>query len=65
MNIYEKNGYKNRAEYLEALAFDYDIDIDKVHALADVLGSGEDFDGLICAIEDFITMSPVINFNYI
>jgi len=65
MNIYEENGYENRAEYLEALAFDYDIDIDKVYALAYVLGANEDFDGLVCSIEDFITMSPIINFDYI
>ena len=52
MNIYKENGYKNRAEYFEALAFDYD----SVHALADVLGSNEDFDGLIYAINDYINM---------
>ena len=56
MNIYKENGYKNRAEYFEALAFDYDIDINSVHALADVLGSNEDFDGLIYAIDDYINM---------
>ena len=56
MNIYEENGYENRAEYFEALAFDYDIDINSVHALADVLGSNEDFDGLIYAINDYINM---------
>tara|TARA_R110002050_G_scaffold2605_1_gene14888 strand:- start:153 stop:329 length:177 start_codon:yes stop_codon:yes gene_type:complete len=56
MNIYKENGYKNRAEYFEALAFDYDIDINSVHALADVLGSNEDFDGLIYAINDYINM---------
>ena len=65
MNIYEENGYENRTEYLKALAFDYDIDMDKVHALAYMLGPDEDFDALICFIEDYLHMSPVINFNYI
>ena len=56
MNIYKENGYKNRVEYFEALAFDYDIDINSVHALADVLGSNADFEGLIFAINDYINM---------
>ena len=65
MNIYQKNGYENRAEYLQSVADNYSINIDSVYDLADVLGSGEDFDGLICSIEDYQTMSPVINFDYI
>lgn len=56
MNIYKEHGYENRSQYFEALAFDYDIDINSVHALADVLGSNEDFDGLIYAINDYINM---------
>jgi len=56
MDIYQENGYENRSQYFEALAFDYDIDINSVHALADVLGSNEDFDGLIYAINDYINM---------
>lgn len=64
MNIYEKNGYENRADYLQSVADNYSINIDSVYDLASVLGSGEDFDGLICAIEDYRTMSPIINFDF-
>ena len=56
MNIYIENGYKNRAEYFEALAFDYGVDIDTVNSLSSVLGSNEDFDGLLSAINDYINM---------
>lgn len=65
MNIYEENGYKNRKDYLQSVADNYGIDIDKVYALAYMLGAGEDFDGLISAIEDYLSMSPIINFDYI
>ena len=44
MNIYEKNGYENREDYLQSVADNYSINIDSVYALADALGSGEDFD---------------------
>ena len=49
---YLEYGAENRAEYLEMLADDYGIDIDTVHALADVLGPVEDFDGLVTSLED-------------
>lgn len=52
-NIYEKNGYKNRAEYLESVAADYGVDDYVVECLADILGESEDFDGLISAVEDY------------
>jgi len=65
MNIYEENGYENRKDYLQSVADNYGIDIDKVYALAYVLGAGEDFDGLICSIQDYLSMSPIINFDYI
>jgi hypothetical protein len=49
-NPYTANGYANRRDYLESLAEEYPADI--VFALADLLGPGEDFDGLITALED-------------
>jgi len=45
-------GAENRAEYLEMLSDDYGVDIDIVHAMADVLGPTEDFDGLVTSLED-------------
>lgn len=50
--VYQDNGYKNRKDYLECLAEDYGVEKDVVFALASMLGSTEDFDGLINALED-------------
>jgi hypothetical protein len=50
MNIYQKHGYANRAEYLKELAQEFEPAA--VYALADLLGPGEDFDGLITELED-------------
>ena len=50
-NIYLQNGYDNRDDYLQCLADDYGIPLDFVHSLADML-KGEEFDGLISALED-------------
>lgn len=44
---------KERERYLTELAFDFDIDVDTVFMLADILGENEDRDGLINALEDF------------
>jgi hypothetical protein len=52
MSIYTDEGYANRRAYLDSLADDYDLDRSTVYALAGILGSSEDFDGLICALED-------------
>ena len=51
MNEYQLNGYANRKEYLEELCEEYPRDI--VYALSDILGSSEDFDGLITSLEDY------------
>lgn len=54
MNIpteYTLNGFKNRKEYLESLCEEYPRDI--VYALASILGSSEDFDGLVTSLEDY------------
>lgn len=43
----------SRIDYLNDLAFEYDVPRDIVFMLADVLGENEDYDGLICALEDY------------
>lgn len=50
--IYKENGYESREDYLQNLSYDYDIDLDVVYALADMLGPEEDFDGLVVAVQD-------------
>jgi hypothetical protein len=54
MNIYIENGYKNRKDYLESLSKDFEIDLDTVLMMSDLLGSNEDFDGLITSLEDYL-----------
>lgn len=51
-NPYVKNGYKDRDDYLRCMADDYDVPLDVVYSLADLLGESEDFDGLISSLED-------------
>lgn len=53
MSIYTDLGYENRKEYLISLAEDYEIEKETVFSIAYLLGSNEDFDGLINAIEDY------------
>lgn len=53
MSIYEENGYKNRRDYLESLADDLGIQKQTVFMVASLLGSSEDFDGLISTLEDY------------
>lgn len=55
MNVYQENGYKSRKDYLQSLAAEYDVDYQTVACLAALLGSGEDFDGLVVAVEDVAT----------
>ena len=50
---YLDNGYTDRSKYLKHLSEYFMIPIDSVCAIAEVLGSGEDFDALICELEDF------------
>ena len=53
MSIYTDEGYKNRRDYLEQLADDFGVDPMIVFQFASILGSSEDFDGLILALEDY------------
>jgi hypothetical protein len=52
MSIYKENGYESRRDYLDSLADDFGIDKQTVYSLASLLGSNEDFDGLVTALED-------------
>ena len=52
MTIYQDYGFANRREYLINLAEDFGLPVVEVFAIACLLGSSEDFDGLICALED-------------
>lgn len=51
-SIYQENGFTNRKEYLESLCDDFGVDLETVLALAGILGSSEDFDGLVTHLED-------------
>ena len=52
MNVYQKNGYKDRADYLSNIAEEHGVSSYVVSCLAEVLGEDEDFDGLINELED-------------
>ena len=45
--------YNNRTEYLRNLSDEYDVPVDVVFAVADILGENEDYDGLINMLEDY------------
>ena len=51
-NVYQKQGFKNRKDYLRELAAENGVHDEVVFSLADMLGLNEDFDGLVCAVED-------------
>lgn len=51
--IYQTKGYTNRGAYLKSVAAEYDVPLRVVATIAEVLGPDEDFDGLLCAIEDY------------
>lgn len=53
MTIYTEKGYRDRHEYLRELALTYGIAVRFVLAVADLLGPGEDFDGLVSSLEDY------------
>jgi hypothetical protein len=53
MSIYTEQGYKNRRDYLENLADDYGVPFEVVDMLASVLGPSEDFDALVCEVEEY------------
>ena len=50
--VYQENGYADRADYLNCLSEDYGIPAGAIIAMAEVLGPDEDFDGLVSNLED-------------
>jgi hypothetical protein len=52
MSVYIQEGYNSRRHYLECLAEDNGLPFETVAMLASMLGSSEDFDGLVTACED-------------
>ena len=50
-NTYIENGYESREHYLQCMSDDYGVPIEVVYSLADML-AGEEFDGLVSALED-------------
>ena len=52
-NIYTRNGYKNREDYLRNMADDYGVPPTVVFEVAGMLGESEDFDGLVTSMDDF------------
>lgn len=54
MSIYKDNDFEDRKDYLNYLSDMYGIDKSTVYYLANMLGSNEDFDGLVTTLEDMI-----------
>ena len=53
MSIYQLKGFENRTEYLKTVALDLNIPQELVISMAEMLGSEEDFDGLISTLENY------------
>jgi hypothetical protein len=51
-NVYKRNGYENRKEYLKMLSDMNGINLETVTYLAELLGENEDFDGLVTSLDD-------------
>lgn len=43
---------EEREKYLESLAYDYDVKLEIVYGLAEILGETEDYDALITELRD-------------
>ena len=52
INVYVENGYEDRAHYLSCMSEDYNLELEAVYHLSELLGEDEDFDGLVVALED-------------
>ena len=53
MTIYQEQGFENRKDYLNSLADEFGVDRQTVYTMASMLGSSEDFDGLVTSLEDY------------
>ena len=51
---YLKHGHLSREAYLKDLAVQYNVTLDTIDVLADMLGEEEDFDGLVSSLEDLL-----------
>lgn len=51
-NNSQTDSANERQKYLEELADEFEVDIETVFALADILGPNEDYDGLVTSLED-------------
>lgn len=51
-NVYEKNGYADRRDYLRNLSEEYGLEEALVVMIADLYGANEDFDGLVSTLQD-------------
>ena len=52
MDIYREKGYKDRKDYVTCLADKMGVPRQMAYLAADILGTAEDFDGLISMLED-------------
>lgn len=43
---------EDRADYLDYLSEIYNVPLDDVQLIAELLGEEEDFDGLVCTLQD-------------
>ena len=59
MNIYVEQGYESRKDYLNSLAEEFGLDKSTVYSIASLLGSSEDFDGLLTTLEDAAEMEGI------
>jgi hypothetical protein len=48
---FQANGYESREDYLQCMADEYGVPLEVVMTMADIM-LGEEFDGLIVALED-------------
>lgn len=54
--IYQQKGFKDRMDYLEELALEYNVNLYAVLEVAELMGEEEDFDGLVSMVRDFSGM---------
>lgn len=52
LDVYEQNGYVDRADYLRAQSENYGVSLETVKMLAELLGPNEDFDGLVSQLDE-------------
>ncbi len=63
MDQYQAKGFTNRVAYLESLASELGLPMVTVVHAADLFGPEEDFDGLVCHLED-IAYDPYPAFGF-